>query len=158
MNFWQIRRQLQDILYEPKKEKVERLLSAFRFEWKDIASGLLAYLNKNYLEHEADRRRWIFCYCQNVMYGYINTNNYIESWYKMLKKHFFKNKQQRRLDSIIHILTKKTVSHFQQICIRHTVQVERITPRRWRELLAKIAAKNYMERILAYNPGKYFLR
>ncbi|OAQ28297.1 hypothetical protein K457DRAFT_76445, partial [Linnemannia elongata AG-77] len=60
----------------------------------------------------------MLCHRQQVNYSYINTNNYIESWHNTLKRHFFKDKQQRRLNSVIHILTKKAVPYFQQMCVR----------------------------------------
>ncbi|KAF9081559.1 hypothetical protein BGX29_004413, partial [Mortierella sp. GBA35] len=153
----QIRKQLQGILYAPTKEESNTLLDAFRNEWQDIAPDFLTYLDDNYLAHEADRRRWMYCYRQQVSYGYINTNNYIESWHKTLKKHFFKDKQQRRLDSVIHTLAKKAVPHFQQMCVRHIVQVGKMTPGRKKALIARMAAQNHIDRIRVQDPGKPLL-
>ncbi|KAF8927491.1 hypothetical protein BGZ47_002132 [Haplosporangium gracile] len=108
-----IRKQLHAILYALAEEECNTLLVSFRDEWKHTAPKLLQYLDKNYLTHEADRKLWMLCHRQQVSYSYINTNNYIESWRNTLKKHFFKVKHQRRLDSVIHTLTKKAVPHFQ---------------------------------------------
>ncbi|OAQ22666.1 hypothetical protein K457DRAFT_39753, partial [Linnemannia elongata AG-77] len=123
-----IRKQLSNILYALTEDEANALLDSFRAEWQHIAPKFLTYLDKNYLDHESDRRRWMLCHRQQVNYSYINTNNYIESWHNTLKRHFFKDKQQRRLDSVIHILTKKAVPYFQQMCVRHFVQVGRMTP------------------------------
>lgn len=54
----------------------------------------------------------MLCHRQDVNYGYISTSIYIESWHNPLKKHFFKDKHRRRLDSVIHTLTKKAVPYF----------------------------------------------
>ncbi|KAG0058642.1 hypothetical protein BGZ89_001091, partial [Linnemannia elongata] len=123
-----VRKQLKGTLYAQTEEESNTLLDAFRNEWQDIASEFIKYLDANYLAHEADRRRWMFCHRQQVAYGCICTNNFIESWHNTLKKHFFKDKQQRRLDSVIHTLAKKAVPHFQQMCVHHIVQVGKITP------------------------------
>ena len=91
----------------------------------------------------------MLCHRQQVNYSYINTNNYIESWHNTLKEYFFKDKQQRRLDSVIHTLTKKTVPYFQQMCVRHIVQVGRMTPGRKKALIARTAVQNHIDRTQA---------
>jgi len=153
----QVRKQLKGILYARTEEESNTLLDAFRNEWQDIASEFIKYLDANYLAHEADRRRWMFCHRQQVAYGCINTNNFIESWHNTLKKHFFKDKQQRRLDSVIHTLAKKAVPHFQQMCVRHIVQVGKMTPGRKKALIARLAAQNHIDRTRMQDPGKLLL-
>ena len=101
----------------------------------------------------ADRRRWMFCYREGVSYAWINTNNYIESWHNALKKHFFKDKQQRRIDSVIYILVYKAIPHYQQMCIRHTVQVGKMTPAAKKALRVKITAMNHLEEARAKDPN-----
>jgi len=153
----QIRKQLKEILYALTEEEANTLLDSFRDEWQGPAHKLLKYLDDNYLTHEADRRRWMLCHRQDVNYGYIDTNNYIESWHNTLKKHFFKDKQQRRLDSVIHTLTKKAVPYFQQMCVRHFVQVGRMTPGRKKALIARMAAQDHIDRIQVQDPGRLLL-
>ena len=147
-----MRSALKDILYAKTVEQADRLIVAFKTTWEQTASGLIQYLEKNYLDHMADRRRWMFCY-RGVSYAWINTNNYIESWHNALKKHFFKNKQQRRIDSVIYILVYKAISHYQQMCIRHHVQVGKMTPAAKKQLKVKIAATNHLDQERAKDPN-----
>ncbi|KAG9319019.1 hypothetical protein KVV02_003862, partial [Mortierella alpina] len=91
-----VRIAVKEILYAKTVEQADELIVAIKATWEHAASGLLQYLDRNYLDHMADRRRWMFCYREGVSYAWINTNNYIESWHNALKKHFFKDKQQRR--------------------------------------------------------------
>ncbi|KAI8599565.1 hypothetical protein EDD21DRAFT_307830, partial [Dissophora ornata] len=60
----------------------------------------------------------MLCYRQDVYYASIDTNNYIESWHNTLKLHFFKDKHQRRADTVIYVLAMMAVPHFQAKCIR----------------------------------------
>ncbi|KAF9136659.1 hypothetical protein BGX30_010964 [Mortierella sp. GBA39] len=152
-----VRKQLKGILYAQTEEESNTLLDAFRNEWQDTASKFLEYLDDNYLAHEADRRRWMFCHRQQVAYGCINTNNFIESWHNTLKKHFFKDNQQRRLDSVIHTLAKKAVPHFQQMRVRHIVQVGKMAPGRKKALIARLAAQDHIDRTRVQDPGKLLL-
>ncbi|KAK3835656.1 MAG: hypothetical protein J3R72DRAFT_358589, partial [Linnemannia gamsii] len=57
---------------------------------------------------------WMFCYRQDLSYASIDTNNYIESWHNTLKQHFLRDKQQRRVDTVIYVLNVIAVPHYQQ--------------------------------------------
>ncbi|KAF9343055.1 hypothetical protein BGX26_006339, partial [Mortierella sp. AD094] len=141
-----IREGLRDILYSKTKEQANLRVEAFKAMWEEHAPILMQYLNKNYLDSEADRKHWMFCYRESVSYGWINTNNYIESWHNTLKKHFFKDRQQRRIDTVIYILVNKAIPHYQQMNIRHTVQVGRMTPARKNALVARQMAMEHIDR------------
>jgi hypothetical protein len=69
------------------------------------------------------QRCWMFCYRQDLSYASIDTNNYIESWHNTLKQHFFRDKQQRRVDTVIYVLNVMAVPHYQRKCMRSLVNV-----------------------------------
>jgi hypothetical protein len=54
------------------------------------------------------------CYRQGIEHAHINTNNLIEAWHRTLKMHFFRDKQQRRADKVIYILTNDALTFFEQ--------------------------------------------
>ncbi|KAI8601809.1 hypothetical protein EDD21DRAFT_297449, partial [Dissophora ornata] len=128
---------LRKILYEKNKKIALDLIDTFRETWSDQGE-LLDYLNKNYFgrpmfeAHEPQvldlQKHWMLCYRQEVAYAAIDTNNYIESWHNTLKRHFFRDKQQRRPDTVIYVLAILAVPHFQQKCMRSIVNVGRMNP------------------------------
>ena len=145
------------MLYTRSREEAETLVTAFQHTWERLAPKIVQYLNRNYLDSEADRRRWMFCYREGVHYAWINTNSYIESWHNTLKKHFFKDQQKRRLDSVIYILIHKAIPLYRQKGIRHAVQVGRMTPARKKALHARQLALNHMDAKRAQDPDAIFL-
>ncbi|KAF9271569.1 hypothetical protein BGZ88_005923, partial [Linnemannia elongata] len=126
----QLRSDLRKILYERNKAMAQKLIKAFRETWSG-QKELLEYLDKNYFgrsmfeAHEWQvkdiQKTWMLCYRQDISYASIDTNNYIESWHNTLKRHFFRDKQQRRPDTVIYVLAVLAVPHFQQKCIRSIV-------------------------------------
>jgi hypothetical protein len=72
------------------------------------------------------QERWMFCYRQELSYASIDTNNYIESWHSTLKQTFFRDKQQRRVDTVIYVLNVMAVPHYQQKCMWDLVNVGRM--------------------------------
>jgi hypothetical protein len=141
-------------LYEKNSTEAQELIRTFREVWKD-QKDLLSYLNKNYFgplafeaHHEEVSRRqksWMLCYRQEVSYSSIDTNNYIESWHNTLKRHFFRDKQQRRLDTVIYTLAIMAVPHFQQKCIRSIVNVGRMNPAQRKELHVTDLARDHIK-------------
>ncbi|KAF9931854.1 eukaryotic translation initiation factor 2C, 2 [Linnemannia zychae] len=117
----QIREQ-RKILYEKDKATAQELIKTFRETWSD-QKQLLDYLNMNYFgrpmykAHELQvkeiQENWMLCYRQDISYASIDTNNYIKSWHDILKRHFFRDNQQRRSDAVIYILAILAVPHFQ---------------------------------------------
>ncbi|KAF9976955.1 hypothetical protein BGZ75_010444, partial [Mortierella antarctica] len=152
-----VRSELRSILYAGTENEAEALIVAFRTAWQELAPNLVQYMDKNYFDNLADRRRWMYCHRADVSYARINTNNYIESWHNSLKKHFFKDKQQRRIDHVIYTLVHSAIPHYQQMCIRHSMQVGRMTPGAKEILVANLTASNYVERRRAEDPGFAFL-
>ncbi|KAI1299992.1 hypothetical protein EDD11_006335, partial [Mortierella claussenii] len=124
------------------------------------------YLNKNYFgraafeSHEPQvvdvQKHWMLCYRQDISYASIDTNNYIESWHNTLKRHFFRDKQQRRADTVIYVLTVLAVPHFQQKCIRSIVNVGRMNPAQTMELqLTQLATDHFKTRASRGYVGAY---
>ena len=143
-------------MYEKDRAEAQRLIANFRKVWKDQVD-LLSYLSKNYFgrvgfeahheEVQKLQKSWMLCYRQEVAYSSIDTNNYIESWHNTLKRHFFRDKQQPRLDTVIYTLARMAVPHFQQKCIRSIVSVGRMDPARTKELqLTNLARDHIMTR------------
>ncbi|KAG9063997.1 hypothetical protein KI688_004111 [Linnemannia hyalina] len=122
--------------------------------WSD-QTALLKYLDKNYFgrsmfkAHEwqvkETQESWMLCYRQDVSYASIDTNNYIESWHNTLKRHFFRDKQQRRPDTVIYVLAILAVPHFQQKCIRSIVNVGRMNPAQSEELKKTAIAVDHIK-------------
>ncbi|KAG0063158.1 hypothetical protein BGZ93_003679, partial [Podila epicladia] len=130
------------------------LIRSFRETWGS-QEELLQYLDKNYFgpsmfqDHEWQvvdvQKHWMLCYRQDISYASIDTNNYIESWHNTLKRHFFKDKQQRRPDTVIYVLAVLAVPHFQQKCIRSIVNVGKMTPAKVAELKLKRVATEHVK-------------
>ncbi|KAG0315007.1 hypothetical protein BGZ99_007747 [Dissophora globulifera] len=121
-----IRRELRSILYARTVDEADALVKVFQDAWKDLAPHFLQYLNENYLDSEANRRRWMFCYREGVSYGSINTSDFVESWHNIVKELFCKDKHQQRLDTVIYVLVHGVIPHFTQKCLHHKVQVGRL--------------------------------
>ncbi|KAF9913699.1 hypothetical protein FBU30_003078, partial [Linnemannia zychae] len=148
------RSDLRKILYEKDKATAQRLIKIFRETWSDQRE-LLDYLNKNYFgrpmyeAHEWQvkeiQENWMLCYRQDISYASIDTNNYIESWHNTLKRHFFRDNQQRRSDTVIYILAILAVPHFQQKCIRSIVNVGRMNPAQTEELRKNALALEHIK-------------
>ena len=136
----------------------------FREKWSNYEE-LLVYLNKNYFGEEGSvnaqdkQKHWMICYRQDVSYSGIDTNNYIESWHNTLKRHFFRDKQQRRVDTVIYILAVMAVPHFQQKCLRSAVNVGRMNPAQKNELrLTKVALEHMRTRLTRGYRGEYIIQ
>lgn len=132
----------------------QELIKSFRAT-RSGQQGLLEYLDKNYFGRtmfEAHERQvvdvqesWMLCYRQDVSYASIDTNNYIESWHNTLKRHFFRDKQQRRADTVIYVLAILAVPHFQQKCIWSVVNVGRMNPAPAKELQLTALASDHIK-------------
>ncbi|KAF9100382.1 hypothetical protein BGX27_000415, partial [Mortierella sp. AM989] len=139
----EVKAELREILYSRDIGAASALITTFRRKWGDH-NDLIDYLNKNYFgpeiqetgvdendleeneletqkqreeqfqDSEEKRKPWMLCYRDGVSYASIDTNNYIESWHNTLKRHFFRDKQQRRQDTVIYVLAMMAVPHFQQ--------------------------------------------
>ncbi|KAI7820579.1 hypothetical protein BC939DRAFT_387494, partial [Gamsiella multidivaricata] len=128
---------LRAILYEKDKAAALNRIANFRDKWSNYEE-LLVFMDKNYFgknmaEAEDKQKHWMICYRQDVSYSSIDTNNYIESWHNTLKRHFFRDKQQRRVDTVIYVLAVMAVPHFQQKCMRSAVNVGRMNPAQKKE-------------------------
>ncbi|KAF9417474.1 hypothetical protein BGZ76_004529, partial [Entomortierella beljakovae] len=117
---------LRSIPYQLVESKAFELITTFLERNKD-QTELCTYLENYYFFGRKDnegkviplvmrstRKYWMVCFRQNVLYSSIDTNNYIESWYNILKRHFFKDNQQRRPDTVIYILAFMAIPHFQK--------------------------------------------
>ncbi|KAF9171212.1 hypothetical protein BGX21_000952, partial [Mortierella sp. AD011] len=106
-----VRSDLRQILYIPDQTKAGDLIKAFLKD-HEHRTRLLGYLGKSYFKQE-DRERWMFCFRQNISCAAIDTNNFVESWHNALKTHSFKDRQKRRADTVIYIMTKSVIPHYQ---------------------------------------------
>ncbi|KAF9944185.1 hypothetical protein BGZ70_004935, partial [Mortierella alpina] len=62
-----------------------------------------------------DRRvLWMKSYRQDVYYGAMDTNNYVESWHNQLKTNHLKNHYRARPDRILYILTTSVLEAFKK--------------------------------------------
>jgi hypothetical protein len=114
-------------------------------------AGLLDYLEKNYFE-ERSQARWMLFYRQDIPVAAIDTNNYIESWHNTLKTHFFKNRQKRRLDTVIYTLAKNAIPFYQRKCLLSRLQVGRMGATQRAAMDARLKAQEYIakQRSLGY--------
>ena len=150
---------LRDILYARTFEKTDTLVSAFQKKWDKDAPEFMEYMNKNYLNSEVDRKRWMFCYRKNVPHAWIHTNKFIESWHKnAMKKHFFRNKQQWRIDTVIYILVHRAVPHYQHIWILSDVEIGRQTPGQKQALEQRIRAINHRDQEVVKDPDVVLMK
>lgn len=88
------------------------------------------------------QKQWMLCHRQDISYSSIDTNNYIESWHNTLKRHFFRDKQHRRVDTVIYVLAILAVPRFQQKCMRSIVNVG---PAQSKELRLKDLATEHIK-------------
>ncbi|KAG0349683.1 hypothetical protein BGZ54_004279 [Gamsiella multidivaricata] len=94
-----------------------------------------------------------------MSYSSINTNNFIESWRNTLKRHFLKNKQKRRVDTVIYVLAVMAVPHFQQKCICSVVNIGLMNPAQRTELkLGNITGNHPKNRKLKEYTGHYIMQ
>jgi hypothetical protein len=143
---------LRQILYAPSAQHATTLVSSFLTKWQALAPEFTDYFLKNYLKDEADRRRWMFCYRTGVPHAWIHTNNFIESWHNSLKRHFFRGKQQRRIDTVIFILNSRALPHYQYMWMRYNVQVGRMTPGQRSALRERFRAISFRDQELTKDP------
>ncbi|KAG0001771.1 hypothetical protein BGZ80_006119, partial [Entomortierella chlamydospora] len=106
-----VRGDLRQILYTPDQTKADNLIKAFLKD-HEHRTRLVGYLEKHYFEQE-QRERWMFCFRQNISCAAIDTNNFVESWHNALKTHLFKGRQEPRADTVIYIMTKFVIPHYQ---------------------------------------------
>ena len=152
-----MRAQLRSILYASRVDDAEALITTFRDTWQVNAPQFVQFMNKNYFDSVADKRRWMYCHREGISFAWINTNNYIESWHNTLKKHFFKDKSLKRLDHVIHTLVHGAIPHYEQRCIRHQLQVGPMASTVRDALVAQDIAQNHMDLKRAQNPNASFL-
>ncbi|KAF9994584.1 hypothetical protein BGZ79_000653 [Entomortierella chlamydospora] len=161
-----VRAKLEEILYSKTEDQANNLITTFKETWKERVPNFLDYLDKQFF-HGADRQQWMFCYRQGIFHARINTNNYIESWRKAFNDHLSKDKQQRRIDSVIHILVEKVIPDLRELHTRRTVHIKRMTPEQREILVAKQSALDYIEKrrlqdpdapLLFQTPGDCILR
>ncbi|KAF9992006.1 hypothetical protein BGZ79_003642 [Entomortierella chlamydospora] len=65
--------------------------------------------------------------------------------------------QQRRIDTVIYILVNKAIPHYQQMNIRHIVQVGRMTPARKNAIVARQMAMEHIDRQRVQDPDATLL-
>ncbi|KAF9164865.1 hypothetical protein BGX20_000800 [Mortierella sp. AD010] len=161
-----IRAKLEKILYSKTENQANNLITTFRETWKEQVPNFLDYLDKQFF-HGADRQQWMFCYRQGISHVWINTNDYIESWRNASNDHLSKDKQRRRIDSVIHILVEKVIPDLWEFYTRRADHIKRMTQEQREILAAKQSALDYIEKrrlqdpdapLLFQTPGDCILR
>jgi len=144
---------LRQILYAQSPQLAAALVSVFLTKWGTLAPVFTDYFLRNYLNEEADRRRWMFCYRTGVPQAWIHTNNFIESWHNSLKRLFFRDgQQQRRIDTVIFILTSRVLPHHQHMWTRYNVQVDRMTSGQRKALQERFRAISFRDQEFVKDP------
>ncbi|KAG0001256.1 hypothetical protein BGZ65_003645 [Modicella reniformis] len=69
----------------------------------------------------------MLCERQGIYHAQINTNNYIEFWYRTLKARFFKQRRAKRVDRVIYVLSQQAAPFFFRKTIESSVGVGRVS-------------------------------
>ncbi|KAG0249974.1 hypothetical protein BG011_008772 [Mortierella polycephala] len=86
----------------------------------------------------------------------IDTNNYVESWHNVLKMHFFKDRQGRRVDSIIYTLVKSCIPFYQRKLVQSQFQVKKLNPVQRAAADSRIKAEVYIAKYRSRRyPGQF---
>lgn len=109
----------------------------------------------------------MLCYRQDIHCAAIDTNNFVESWHNALKTHFFKDRQQRRADTVIYIMTKSVIPHYQRKWKHGLLQVGRMSAnqrstsnmrRRAQEYLESMRENGYMGKFIFGTPNRSIIK
>lgn len=96
---------LRDLMYEQDVDMFHQKLDTFEKRWASSQQSFWGYFHRYWISNEKFKR-WAKCY-QPAMYTNMETNNYVESWHRVLKHSYLRNKRNQRLDLLIHILVDR---------------------------------------------------
>jgi len=120
------RKAMHDIMYQPDPLIARNMIVNFRLFCQENSKPLLEYMEDNYFAEER-RLLWMKSYRQDVYYGAMDTNNYVESWHNQLKANHLKNHYRARPDRILYILTVSVLEIFKKEEFGVIIQVGRKT-------------------------------
>jgi hypothetical protein len=99
----QARKSMHDIMYEQNLLTAKGMIVRFREFWQEKSKDMLEYFETNYFK-ENRRVLWMKSYRQDIYYGSMDTNNYVESWHNQLNTNYLKNHHRARKDRILYVL------------------------------------------------------
>ncbi|KAG0062555.1 hypothetical protein BGZ89_010564 [Linnemannia elongata] len=120
------RKAMHDIMYQPDPLIARQMIVNFRSFCQENSKSLLEYMDDYYFPEER-RLLWMNSYRQDVYYGAMDTNNYVESWHNQLKTKHFKNHYRARPDRILYFLTVSVLEVFKKEEFGAIIQVGRKT-------------------------------
>ncbi|KAF9119713.1 hypothetical protein BG015_006257, partial [Linnemannia schmuckeri] len=120
------RKAMHDIMYQPDLRTARQMIVDFRLFCQEHSKLLLEYMENNYFTEDRRLLR-MKSYRQDVYYGAMDTNNYVESWHNQLKTNHLKNHYRARPDRILYILTSSVLEAFKKEEFGAIIQVGRKT-------------------------------
>ncbi|KAF8927521.1 hypothetical protein BGZ47_002106 [Haplosporangium gracile] len=120
------RKAMHNIMYQSDLRTARQMIVDFRLFCQEHSNLLLEYMENNYFTKDR-RLLWMKSYRQDVYYGAMDTNNYVESWHNQLKANHLKNHYRARPDRILYILTTSVLEVFKKKEFGAITQVGRKT-------------------------------
>ncbi|KAI7959031.1 hypothetical protein MJO28_002822 [Puccinia striiformis f. sp. tritici] len=107
-------------------------------KWSLVSPVFVAYVEQQWI---ANIQHWSMYYRITTHQG-IHTNNYTESWHRILKYKFIPQTERRRMDELVHILKSDVLGYYmrQSARVLHGIQKQSVNQF---QLNAKMAAKSY---------------
>jgi len=112
----EIRTKLSRMIYAKSKQAFRAHKSGFIRKFSRTYPVFVKYFQDNY-ENRAER--WAHCFRQDLEYGHVDTNMFLESFHNRLKSVSFEQKQNRRIDALLDALMAIEkhifISHFKML-------------------------------------------
>ncbi|KAG0006664.1 hypothetical protein BGZ80_005185, partial [Entomortierella chlamydospora] len=122
---------LRSIMFEDDIADARRMILAFRIKFVKHPI-FLVYVNKNYFKEE-HKKLWVKAYRTHMDYAGMDTNNYVESWHKHLKKGVLRSHANCRGDRLIYLLSHYVGKWSQTGLARCYVKIGRLSPGTWKD-------------------------
>jgi len=116
----------------------DQLWEAFADKWGAISAPFLNYVATQWYQNVA---RWSMFYRVSDHQG-VHTNNYTESWHRILKTRYLPPPERRRMDEVVQIFRDDVLPSYQRNSARVDLGFERQTTNKF-QLRAKLLAKSY---------------
>lgn len=141
---------LEELMYGRDVDAFHQKLHEFEEKWSSSQPSFWGYFNRYWISNEK-YKRWAKCY-QPAMYTNMETNNYVESWHRVLKHTYLRSKRNQRLDLLIHILVDRVEPDMVR---KARVYKNRVGPMSPEEAFARSLerkAKAFLEKGVVQNP------
>lgn len=100
-----INNDLKELMYEQDVTNFHEKLHHFERTWSTSQPSFWGYMERYWISNEK-YKRWAKSY-QPAMYTNMETNNYVESWHRLLRHTYLRGKRSQGLDLLIHILVDR---------------------------------------------------